>query len=419
MDNKSHRAQCFPLNALLTAVFLAIATAASPIAQGQTFTLLHSFTGGADGQQPQTSMTLDRGGNLYGTTVKGGFGYGTVFKLSQRNSAWLLSPLYSFRGGTDGISPFSQLIFGPDGALYGTTQHGGVSRGTVFKLRPPATACASVFCPWTETQLYAFTDHGDSEYPQGDITFDPAGNLYGGAAGLNIASQHRTPGLSPGAIYELMPSADSWTIDILWSFPIIGDDGNNPNGGVILDRAGNIFGTTIFGGQANYGTVFELQRTGFGWSHTTLHSFNYDDGLLPQAGLVADAAGNFYGAAFGGGQLGGGVIFEMTPFTGGWTFNVLYELPFGMGGPLSTLAIDSNGNLFGATYGDGQYQQGNVFKLSRSGGTWVYTDLYDFTGGSDGYYPVGGVTLDAAGNIYGTASQGGAYGAGTAWMVTP
>ncbi|MGC2112769.1 MAG: choice-of-anchor tandem repeat GloVer-containing protein [Candidatus Korobacteraceae bacterium] len=420
MDSQQHPARFAWLPTAITGltVVCVLAIAGSRAAPAQTFTLLHTFTGGTDGKQPETGMTLDQAGNLYGTTFQGGTGYGTVFRLSHRNSGWVLNPLYAFRGGTDGNGPLTQPRFGPDGTLYGTTQGGGNNYGTVFNLRPPATVCAGVLCPWTETQLYAFTDRGDSEYPQGNLAFDPAGNLYGAAAGFNIAGGYGPPSQSNGSIYELIHAGGTWTVDVLWAFPVLQGGGYNPEGGVILDQTGKVYGTTVFGGDFNDGTVFVVQREGFGWDLTTLHSFNGNDGRFPQAGLVADSEGNFYGATSGGGRSQSGVIFEMTPSNGGWNFKLLYQLHFGTGGLMSTLAIDAGGNLYGSTYAGGQHGQGNVFKLSPSGGTWTYTDLYDFTGGSDGYSPIGGVTVDAAGNIYGTASEGGTDGAGTTWEIT-
>src|SRR5579863_561468 len=149
---------------LSAALVIVLSAALSQSTQAQTYQVLHTFTGGLDGQVPFSGLTLDRGGNLYGTASQGGdltcdapFGCGTAYRLKPTGSNWTFSPLYNFTGGTDGNGPESRVIFGPDGALYGTTDTGGgsgcggIGCGTVFKLQPPATFCHSVFCSWTET----------------------------------------------------------------------------------------------------------------------------------------------------------------------------------------------------------------------------------------------------------------------------
>ena len=179
---------------VLVFVFLLFATTiiAVPAAQAQNFIVLHPFSGNADGSYPQTGLTMDRAGNLYGTAVGGGTpschsgdygpGCGTVFKLVRSGSGWSLSPLYSFSGSPDGAAPHSRLVFGPDGRLYGTTINGGqgacdslfgVGCGTVFSLRPPANACRkTAICPWSETVLYRFSGGSDGGEPLGDLAFD-------------------------------------------------------------------------------------------------------------------------------------------------------------------------------------------------------------------------------------------------------
>ena len=384
---------------------------AIPSAQAQTLTVLHNFTGGTDGGNPVAAVTLDRAGNLYGTAHAGGLGYGTAFKLARRGQGWVFNLLYRFQS-SDGAPPSSPLVFGPNGVLYGTTATcGGCGppNGTVFTLRPPATICPAVSCPWMETVLYRFTGGMDSRTPEGPLVFDQSGNLYGTTFGIYVRGERPQGGYSNGAVWELVHSGGSWTINVLYGF-MGGGDGANPSGGVIFDRAGNLYGTTTFGGERNWGTVFQLTPSGSGWSEQTLHSFQSGQEGLPQAGLIADQAGNLYGATFLGGW-----VFELTSSGSGWNFNNIYEVP---GEPQSSLTIDGQGNLYGVNPGSG-YQSGNIFELSQSNGVWTYTDLYDFTGGSDGSQPFGSVVLDASGNIYGTASEGGQYGYGTVWMLTP
>jgi hypothetical protein len=157
------------------------------VAQAQTFTVLHNFTGGLDGSSPYAGLSMDGGGNLYGTTSAGGTGYGAVFELSRKGSGWVFHPLYSFAGGTDGEGPVARVIMGPNGTLYGTTYAGGVPGcsggygcGTVFNLRPSPIVCRAVLCSWVETVLYSFNGDSDGANPLlGDIVFDQSGNLYG------------------------------------------------------------------------------------------------------------------------------------------------------------------------------------------------------------------------------------------------
>jgi len=354
-------------------------------------------------------LIADRAGNFYGTTYSGGLGVGTVFKLSHRGSGWVLTPLYAFRNH-DGADPQLGLIFGPDGTLYGTTSLGGdTGFGVIYNLRPPPTACKSVSCPWTETVLYNFQGMNDSIDPTGALTFDQSGNLYGTAFGSDF-SDKRPPSYSSGSVWELVHSGGTWTLNVLFDFT--SGNGVNPSGGVIFDQAGNLYGTTYNGGDGGTGTVFELTPSQSGWTDQTLHIFG-SMGDAPMAGLTADHAGNLYGATYVTGYA-----FELMPSGGGWNFNTISELT-GDIGPSSNLTIDSQGNLYGANLESGPARQGNIFKLSQSGGVWTYTNLYTFTGGSDGGIPVGGVTLDANGNIYGTAAGGGAYGYGTVWELTP
>jgi uncharacterized repeat protein (TIGR03803 family) len=202
---------------------------------------------------------------------------------------------------------------------------------------------------------------------------------------------------------------------------------------VIFDSAGNLYGTTYSGGANNCGTVYELSPSGSTWTETVLYSFQcgfgVPDGGAPVGGLIFDAAGNLYGTTNIGGTNNGGTVFELSPSGGGnWTFQVLYGLPYNGDfdfiyyGPTGSLAMDAAGNLYGTGLMDGASGSGNVFKLTPSNGSWIYTDLYDFRG-PEGAYPWGDVVLDAHGNLYGTASAGGenqcnGNGCGVVWEVT-
>jgi uncharacterized repeat protein (TIGR03803 family) len=390
----------------MTKLFCAAILGATILAQAQTYTILHTFTGQGDGSTPIAGLTIDRAGNLYGTTS----GLideenGTVFKLTRAGSGWILSTLYTFQGDPDGATPQAQVVFGPDGSLYGTTTYGGLGDGTVFNLRPPATACHAVQCPWTETVLYRFTGGSDGAHPQyGDLAFDADGNIYGTTSN----SDNRC-----GVVFKLSRSGGGWTESVLYSFG--GASGCNPYSGVIFDSAGNLYGTTL-------STVYELSPSGSGWTETTLHTFEgQDDGTEAYGGLIFDQQGNLYGTTFNDGQDNAGTVYELQPSGGNWTETVLrYVEP----GPTDTPTLDGAGNLYATLGGDGP-SFGEVFRLTRGSNGWTYRDLFDFSGGqfTDGFTPFGGAVLDTSGNLYGTTSQGGdencGEGCGVVWEITP
>jgi uncharacterized repeat protein (TIGR03803 family) len=246
-----------------------------PYSRAQTFNLLHTFTGGRDGAEPYAGLMIDRGGNLYGTALGGGCGYGTVFKLTQKNGAWLFTLLYCFTGSNDGNAPVARVVFGPDGSLYGTTQFGGGNGcagnegcGTVFRLRPPVGVCKASFCSWKEAVLYRFQGGSDGANPSyGDVVFDQAGNMYGTT---RVGGGTGCGGNGCGVVYELMPTGGGhWSESIIYRFTS-GQDGAEPVGGVIVDSAGNLYGTSYAGGSFGGGTVFQLTHSGSGWVETTL-----------------------------------------------------------------------------------------------------------------------------------------------------
>ncbi len=397
----------------LAIVFVLIGAAIQP-AQAQTFQVLHTFTGGQDGANPYAGVTLDKAGNLYGTTFQGGqYGNGTVYKLTHKGSGWTLDVLYTF-DVSGGANPEARVILGSNGPLYGTTQSGAGGNGTVFNLRPFPSACKSALCPWMETVLHAFegSPNDGADPGNGDVLFDQAGNIYGTAI---------TGGADDfGAVYELTPSGSGWQESVLHSFSF--SDGAFPFAGVISDNAGNLYGTTLAGGSSTYGTVFELMQS-TGWTESVLYNFqNGNDGLSPNAGLIFDHSSNLYGATHAGGSGGGGTVFKLTPSGGGWTYSLVYSFtgnPGGDCGPIASLVMDGAGNLYGTTSCDGANGLGSVFKLTPSGDGWTYSSLHDFTGGSDGENPYSNVVFDANGNLYGTTSSGGSQGYGVVWEITP
>lgn len=413
----------FATSTLALTMVLGLAILGAQTAHAQAFNVIHSFTGGGDGASPSAGLTMDQSGNFYGTTTHGGAngpsGYGIVFKLTHRSGGWTLVPLYGFAGHEDGASPEARVIIGPDGTLYGTTASGGGNGcggngcGTVFNLRPPTNASANVLGGWTESVLYRFRGGSDGALPAGDLVFDSSGNIYGTTA-AGGASQD-------GTVYELTPSDGSWTESVLRSFTG-GSDGGNPTGGVLFDASGNVYGTTQLGGSHSYGSVFQLVRAGSGWSLSTLYSFQgTSDGANPDGALIFDAAGNLYGTTISNGVSNGGTVFALTPqLNGTWVMTVLYALTGQSGGgSQASLTLNASGDLYGTTYKDGAYRYGSVLTLTPSNGGWGYADLHDFTFGDDGAQPVGNMILDANGNLYGTTLAAGEYGYGVIFEITP
>jgi uncharacterized repeat protein (TIGR03803 family) len=406
-------------------------------AQAQTYTVIHNFTGGADGGGPDSTLAIDAAGNLYGTAATGGNSSGNcygscglVFKMKASGSGWVLTPLYAFTGGSDGSAP-AGVVFGPDGALYGTTTAGGVSCssnrqygcGTVFTVRPSATVCKSALCPWSESVLYRFTGSpGDGAAPNAPVAFDQAGNLYGTTVQGGVANNFGCPYGHDwcGTVFELSPSDGGWTETVPYIFPLLGSAGQNPESGLAIDAAGNLYGTALVGGVNGGGTVFELTPSSSGWVENNLYSLpdGNNTGDFPHGTLIFDPAGNLYGTTSVGGQNGGGTVFELSPSGGGWSYSLVYGLSgFEQDGPETGVTRDSAGNLYGTAYELGN-NAGQIFKLTPSNGGWTYTLLHQFDY-NDGCLPVGGVTVDAHGNLFGTASACGTYGSGVVWEITP
>ncbi len=399
------------------AIALVLIVAATQSAQSSTSNVIYNFTGAADGTSPYAGLTIDSSGALYGTTLSGGSGYGTVFRLAKSGSSWVFTTLYTFAGGTDGASPRSKVVLGSDGALYGTTFAGGGTAcggrgcGTIFKIRKTCMVCG-----WAYTVLYRFTGGTDGAEPVGDLIFDSAGNLYGTT--IQGGKPHGCGQPGCGTVYKLTHSGSSWTQSVLYQFQG-GTDAAFPNGGVIFSTSGNLYGTTCCGTSRNDGAVFELTPNGGGWSESILYTFQgTTDGKEPVTGLVFDHSGNLYGSTIFGGTGLGGTIFKMTPSGGSWTFQVIYSVR-GIAGPYGTLMMDAQGNLYGTTFQDGLHLFGSAFKLSPAQGGWTYSSFHDFTDGMDGGYPLSTLVFDATGKLYGTAALGGTGAAGVIVQITP
>src|ERR1700733_6717526 len=323
----SRKARKYLTMATLVPALAGLALAGVPLAsRAGTLTVVHNFTNGSDGGNPVDGLMMGAKGTLFGTTSAGGApGLGTVFQIGRHGTEKVL---HSFQGGSDGAAPNGGVIEDASGTLFGTTTGGGAfGAGTVFSVRGKA-----------ETVLYSFAGGtGDGSDPQAGLVMDAAGNLYGTTSAGGAAGN--------GTVFELVApqsKGGAWTEKLLYSFGT-GTDGVAPVGRVIFDAAGNLYGTTSAGGASGDGTVFQLQP-GTTWKETILHSFQAgDDGYTPYAGLVADASGNFYGAATAGGSNGGGTIFELSPANGGFTFSVLTSVPgWGISGSFRDILVQPN-----------------------------------------------------------------------------
>jgi len=428
---------CVSTFTMALAIVFALTLLTTHAVQAQTFSVIYNLIGGTDGEYPDAGVTVGPSGVLYGTAVFGGTGgAGTVFKLRQVNSSWVFSPLYEFTGGSDGARPIGGVVIGPNGALYGTTQYGGYMGGdcgsgggcgVAYELRPAATFCRSVLCYWNETVLHAFTGTGDDGIYPGyeNLAFDQAGNIYGttskGGNGGNCG-----PGAC-GTVFELIPSGGEWTESIIHNFS--GTDGDQPEAGVVLDAAGNVYGTTLYGGTGtecndNCGTVYQLMPSNGRWVESVLVNFDGAGGSYPYGGLIINQSGSLYGTTTSGGPpgcqgFGCGVVYKLAPSDGGFTYSVPYSFSsycFSLGG----LAMDAAGNVFGVCNTGGANGAGWIFELMSCSQACSVVDLHDFSG-SDGLNPYGGPALDANGNLYGTTQYGGTGncddGCGVVWEV--
>jgi uncharacterized repeat protein (TIGR03803 family) len=435
--SEQHRSSGFARLAGMAGLLILLGTAIA--AQAQTFTVLHDFAG-PDGGNPGQALMIDASGNLYGVAGDAGnygsncqpYGCGTAFELKREHSGWIFNLLYTFLGGYDGLRPDSSLVFGPDGALYGSLAQGGIGRcgdsgsltcGMIYRLAPPASFCRSFVCSWNQTVLYRFTGLSDGGVP-GQISFDGAGNIVGPTE-LGGQNNDRCSGYYCGTVFKLSHGGSGWAEGVLYTFQGGSGDGYWPDGGLVFDQAGNIYGTTIMGGYNYEGTVYQLTPNGSGYTEQMIYQFNDGDSGQGPTGLISDAAGNLYGTTFTGGTGGCGTVFELSPSNGTWIFSVLYSFSGSSGscGPNAGVVLDAAGNLYGTTNRTGADNRGVVFKLTYSGGAWSYSSLHDFTGGADGANP-GALVLDSNGNIFGVSEDGGhgecgGFGCGAVWEITP
>lgn len=383
-----------------------------PSAPAATYKVLHAFSGTPDGGGLFGRLAMDAHGDLYGTTWAGGaYRSGTVFELTPvGDGTWAEVIIHDFCADqgqcSDGALPMLGVAINAEGTVYGTTPE------NVFELTRTDSN-------WTFRMI---RDAGTW-----DLTLDQVGNLYTEAV----------PGACNGGyILKLKPPPDGgyWIDKDLYDFcpdpPPYWPKGNSPQYGLSWDLNGNLYGVTGGGGKDNHGVVFQLERAPSGWKEHVLHSFRDDgrDGFFPEAGVVVDSAGNVYGSTLQGGSTrcngsGCGTIYKVSKQPDGlWKETILYRFPKPDDGalPSGTLAMDSAGSLYGVAGGSSKdCSCGVVFKFAHNpDDTWTYTVLHRFHG-YDGALPVAGVILDSKGNIYGTTTTGGAGGYGVVFKLSP
>lgn len=309
--------------------------------------------------------------------------------------------LYAFKGGADGESPVGNLVADKAGNLYGATYYGGAyGLGTVFELVRSGGA-------WKESVIHAFGGLGDGKVPNGGLILDGEGNLYG------TAQEGGADGNCPdgcGIVFELAPSAGGvWNETVIHEFGGAKGDGAIPMSGMLAGPRGNMYGTTAYGGtgacNGGCGAVFEMTPSEGGmWAGRVIHSFDNTDGEYAAGGLVLDGRGDLYGATYEGGVRGCGAAFKLSPSrTGLWAESVLYSFEGCPEGPLHSLVFDRRGNLYGATQNGGIFGAGTAYELSPgSGGRWTETVLHTFGGGKDGRFPMGSFVIDGGHDLYGS-----------------
>jgi uncharacterized repeat protein (TIGR03803 family) len=413
--------------------------------------ILYSFQNRNAEPQPFAGLITDTHGNLYGTSA--GFEglpcpqpCGSVFELSpstEKGDRWSFSVLYAFSGGKDGGIPHGNVIFGPDGNLYGTGIRGGAfanggTGGVVFQLKPPPTPHKR----WTERVIHSFGRASDGSNPQGGVTFDAKGNLYGTTMFGGL--------YGGGTVFKLSPPSRrdaAWGETVLHSFGS-GSDGFYPQAALAADHAGNLFGTTKYGGNTSFycqsgcGIVFEVSHCAQSdaSAYSIILEFNgTTDGATPEDPLIFDERGNLYGTTLEGAtQLGsGGTAFQLTlPATHGsrWTETVLYRFPryqYDAGYSSAGLLLDGAGNLYGTSQSGGRYYEGTAFKLimpAVRGGAWKDTIVHSFDQAHDGAtYPFAALVFGQGDALYGTTPYGGSgsctfgglKGCGTIFEISP
>jgi len=335
----------------------------TPSLSGWIANILYEFDN-VSGAYPAGPLVFDGAGNLYGTAPYGGnmlgicqgWGCGTVFELKRVSDGWQFVVLYTFSGDADGAQPNTSLVFDKSGDLYGTTFSGGNSGyGTAFELSPTAGG-------WTESTVYTFAGNNDGANPASGLTPDAAGSFYGTT---QFGGANNCGASNCGTVYMLRTTSSGWKETILHSFN--GSDGSSPLAGPLLLRNGTLYGTTHAGGSSNQGTAFSLTQRNDSFTETVLCSFDGGNGAAPYSGMVADSAGNLYGTTvLGGSGYEDGVIFVLRNHKGVWQESVVHIFTGVDGGqPLGPPTLHAGG-LFGTTSEGGEWEAGVVWEVTAN-----------------------------------------------------
>jgi uncharacterized repeat protein (TIGR03803 family) len=363
------------------------------------------------------------GGTLDCPINYGNPGCGTVFKLSPNSDGtWTQTVLHTFNG-SDGAGPQGRLRFDADGNILGTAKYGGQTSGdcssygcgTVFQMSPNFDGT------WSYSVLHTFNWHDGSGPNHGVLVPDAAGNLYGVT---DTGSNPSCPN-GCGVVYELTPNGDgTWRETVVHRFARPG--GVFPEAGLTFGADGNLYGTAQLNGKngLDCGTVYRLSANATSWKYNVIHPFAARPSCIPETGVTFDTQQNLYGTTTAAGEHEGwGTLYQMVPrAAGGWTYRVIHKFSGKADGghpAYAPLIFDTAGNLYGTTSAGGLHNAGNVFKLIPTADGWKEQVLYSFTGGTDGGTPLAGLVLDPAGNLYGSTTGGGAYGAGVIFEITP
>ncbi len=374
---------------------------------------IYSFKGNADGEYTDTELVVDSAGNLYGTSVQGGtHGGGTVFQVT---ASGVHTVLYNFTGGADGGEPYKGVTLDAQGNLYGTavTGGGGSCEG----------GCGVVFKltnsggTWTQSVIHTFTG-ADGSGPGSPVAFDKRGNLYGTTPTGGSDGQ--------GVVYQLKPDGTGgWTMNVIHTFTGGADGAGGSASRLLIDSHGNLFGVCTVGGANGFGTIYQISHQQTTWKFTTLYAFkDQPDGASPYGGLVFDKFGGLYGTTYYAGANDVGTVYQLTYNRGTWTERVLYSFKGGVDGasPISSLVSDAAGNLYGTTSDGGaaSCSCGLIFKMTRGAkGKWNESVVYRFPGTPKPGFSYNGMVTDSAGNFYGATVHGGTGNDGAIYKFTP
>ena len=374
--------------------------------------LIYSFAGNADGEYTDTELVMDSAGNLYGTSVQGGTFGGGT--VFQVTSAGVHTVLYNFTGGADGGEPYKGVTLDAHGNVYGTavTGGGGSCEGGCGVVYRLANSGGT----WTQSVIHTFTG-SDGSGPGSPVTIDKHGNVYGTTP---------TGGtLGVGVVYELRPEESGWNFRVIHTFTGGTDGAGGSAGKLLIDANGRLYGVCTVGGVTGLGTVYELSRSDDHWRFTTLYAFkDQPDGALPYGGLIFGQRGDLYGTTYYAGANDFGTVYKLSHKRGTWTESVLYSFKGGRDGasPISSLVSDAAGNLYGTTSDGGAASCvcGVIFKLTQSAdGSWTESVAYRFPGVPRPGFAYNGMVPDAAGNFYGATVHGGRGNDGAIYQFTP